>query len=474
MAIDERYAFATIRELSGHIQAGRVSPVELVEMFLTRVQRYDSKLFSFITVAPDVARRQAKEAETEIRAGKYRGPLHGIPYGVKDICATKGIRTTWGSNIFANQIPDHDATVVTRLRDAGAVLMGKLATGEFAGGARHLQGQVHNPWKLDRTASGSSCGPGAATAGGLVTFSIGSETSGSIMGPSGSNGLTGLVPSYGRVPRYGAMALSWSCDKLGPLCHSAEDVALVLRAIAGPDKNDPTARIAPFLFTGFKNTVRGMKLGVVRNEFLPAERAGTKPLFDAALRKLSDLGVQMEDIALKEFPYSEVLNLTIAVESAASFEDVVRAGRFDEFVVKTRGNGWAAAMSVSAVDYLRAQRIRTEIIQYAKSIFENYDALVAPNNVTPAAVIQPDNAPGGGGRGGAGAPGTPGEPPRYLGNLCNLTGVPFTSTRCGFHENLPICIKFVGPPFGEATILELAHNYEQATDWKARTPEYAE
>lgn len=468
--VDERSAFATIRELADQIRRKRISPVELTDMFLKRIEKYDPKLTSFITVMPDQARRDAQQAETEIRAGKYRGLLHGIPWGVKDICSAKGVRTTWGSPIFKDQVFDYDSTVVARLRDAGAVLLGKLATGEFAGGARHLGGQVHNPWKLDRTPSGSSCGPGAATAGGLVTFSIGSETSGSIMGPSGSNGLSGLVPTYGRVSRHGAMALCWSLDKLGPMCHSADDVAIVLSAISGPDPNDVTAQNAPFPYANpFKGNVRGKRLGVVRAEFQPAETAGTKQIFDDALKTMQDAGCQLEDVEIREFPWAEVIGITINVESAATFEDLVRDGRFDDFAVKTRGNSWAAGLTVSAVDYVKAQRIRSEMIRYARSLFEKYDALIAPNNTSPAAVItDPNTTPPGP------PPNPPGTPPRYLSNLCNLTGVPFFSTRCGFKDNLPLGLRFVGPHLGEATILELAHAYETATRWKEKVPEYTE
>ena len=472
MAVDEKYAFATIRQLSREIQAGRISPVDLVEMFLKRIDRYDSKLNAFITVTPEVARSQAKQAETEIRSGEYRGPLHGIPWGVKDIYDTKGIRTTWGSPIYKDRIPDHDATAVARVRDAGAVLMGKLATGEFAGGATHLQGQVHNPWKLDRTSSGSSCGPGAATAGGLVTFSLGTETGGSIMGPSGSCGVTGLVPTYGRVSRYGVMSLAWSLDKCGPLCRTADDVGLVLSAIAGPDENDATCRHAPFPYSGLKGNVSGMKLGVVRAEFFPAERAGTKPLFDAALQKMSDLGVHLEDVELdNRYPYQEILNLTDYCEASSSFEDLIRARRFDECAVKGRLNNWAAGLSIPAADYFRVQRIRTSVIKYARSLFEKYDALIAANNASPAALIASEGAGrGSGGRGGAGVLE---GPPRHLGNMCNISGLTYISTRCGFKDDLPICLKFVGPPFGEMTVLELAHAYEQATDWKSRNAQYA-
>ena len=470
MAVDEKYAFATIRHLSGEIQARRISPVDLVEMFLARIQRYDSKLLAFITPTPDLAREQAKQADAEIRAGKYRGPLHGIPWGVKDIYDTKGIRSTWGSPIYKDRIPDYDATTVERLREAGAVLMGKLATGEFAGGARDLMGDVRNPWKLDRTSSGSSAGPGAATGGGLVTFSLGTETSGSIMGPSGANGLTGLVPTYGRVSRYGVMSLSPSLDKCGPLCHSADDVGLVLNAIAGPDPNDPSCRHAPFPYSGLTGNIRGLKLGVVREEFYPAGHAGTMPLFEDALAKLRELGAEMEDVELSdEYPYQAVLNVTDYCEGGSSFEDLVRGGRFEEFASKNRGNNWAAGLSITAVDYLRAQRIRTDIIRYTRMLFGKYDALVAPNNVAPAGPV----GGGGGGRGaGGGFGGANDGPPRHLGNLCNISGVTFLSTRCGFKDDMPIGIKFVAAPFQEMILLELAHAYEQATDWKSRHAEY--
>ena len=471
MNLEEKYAFSTIRAMSADIKAKKVSPVDLVEMFLQRIERYDSQLNSFITVTPELARAQAKQAETEIHAGHYRGPLHGVPWGVKDIYDTKGIRTTWGSPIYKDRVPDRDSTVVARVTNAGAVLMGKLATGEFAGGAIHLQGQVHNPWKLDRTSSGSSCGPGAATAGGLVTFSMGTETSGSIMGPSGSCGLTGLVPTYGRVSRYGVMSLSWSLDKCGPLCRTADDVALVLSAVAGPDENDPTCRKAPFAYSGFKGSIKGMKLGLVRNEFYPAGRAGTKDLFDAALTKLTELGVHMEDVELDpQYPYQEVLNLTDYCEASSAFEDIIRANRFEECAQKGRMNNWAAGLAVPAADYFRAQRIRAMVVQYTRTLFAKYDALVAPNNTAPAGPIQNDN---GGTRGVRGGGGAPEGPPRHLANLCNISALSYVSTRCGFKDDLPIGLKFVGPSFGEMKVLELAHAYEKATTWNARNAQYA-
>jgi aspartyl-tRNA(Asn)/glutamyl-tRNA(Gln) amidotransferase subunit A len=474
MALDEKYAFATIRELSVEIKAGRISPVDLVEMFLGRIERYDPKLLAFITLTPELARAQAKQAETEIRAGNYRGPLHGIPWGVKDIYDTKGIRSTWGSPIYKDRIPLYDATTVVRLREAGAVLMGKLGTGEFAGGAKDLLGDVRNPWKLDRTASGSSAGPGSATAGGLVVFALGTDTGGSIMGPSGSNGVTGMVPTMGRVSRYGVMTLCWSLDKCGPLCRTADDVGLVLHAIAGPDPNDFTCRDAPFSYSEPTGIVKGMKVGVVRAEFEPAEKAGTKPLFDAALNKMTELGVHLEDVELQDFPYAEVNGVINIAEAADQFEDLIRGGRIDEFASPERGIKWFAGLSVLAVDYIRAQRVRTDIIEYAKSIFMKYDALIAPNNVSPAALVRPS---GGEATTGATAPragGNPaaGEGRRNLGSLCSISGVTYISTRCGFHDGLPICVKLVSAPFEELKIIRLAHAYEQATEWNAKTPQF--
>jgi aspartyl-tRNA(Asn)/glutamyl-tRNA(Gln) amidotransferase subunit A len=278
------------------------------------------------------------------------------------------------------------------------------------------------------------------------------------------------VPTYGRVSRYGVMSLSWSLDKCGPLCRTADDVAFVLSAVAGPDENDPTCRKAPFAYNGFKGNIKGMKLGVVRNEFYPAERAGTKELFDAALAKITELGVHMEDVELDpQYPYQEVLDLTDYCEASSAFEDIIRANRFEECAQKGRMNNWAAGLAVPAADYFRAQRIRAMVVQYTKTIFAKYDALVAPNNTAPAGPLQNDN---GGVRGVRGAAGRQDGPPRHLANMCNISALSYVSTRCGFKDDLPIGIKFVGPSFGEMKVLELAHAYEKATIWNTRNAQY--
>jgi Asp-tRNA(Asn)/Glu-tRNA(Gln) amidotransferase A subunit family amidase len=467
--LDEQHAFATIRELARALRARGITSLELVEMFLRRIERYNPKLLAFITVTPELAREQAKKADEEMRAGHDRGPLHGIPWGVKDIYDTKGIRTTWGSPMYKDRIPEHDATAVVRVREAGGVLLGKLATGEFAGGAKDLMGEVRNPWKLDRSALGSSAGPGSATAAGLVTFSLGTDTGGSIIAPSGANGDTGLVPTFGRVSRYGVMSLCWSLDKCGPICRSADDTGLVLHAIAGQDPKDFSCRNAPFPYLKPSADICGLKLGVVRADFEPADEAGTAPLFNAALQKLSDLGAHLEDVALKPMPYAEIYGVINNTEAASAFEHLLEGRQIHELANPDRCAHWFAGRTIPAVDYLRAQRIRTDVIEYAKSLFSTYDALAAPTNIYPAPLIP-----------GAGTGADPVDrttasrklPDTDLDHFCYITGVTFMSTRCGFHDGLPIGMKFVAAPFAEGTIISLAHTYEQATDWYKQVPQF--
>lgn len=461
------YAFATIRELARELRAGRVTSVEMVEIFLRRIERYNSDLLAFITVTADLAREQARRADAELRNGQDRGLLHGIPWGVKDLYDTKGIRTTWGSPIYRDRVPERTATAVARLEDAGAVLLGKLATGEFAGGIRDLMGDVHNPWKLDHSPLGSSAGPGAATAAGLVTFSLGTDTGGSIIAPSGANGVTGLVPTFGRVSRYGVMSLAWSLDKCGPICRSADDAGLVLHAIAGPDPKDVSCRNAPFACSTPPGRVRGMKLGVVRSAFDAAKAAGTKPIFDAALEKMRELGATLEDMELKPYPYAEIYSITNHSEAACGFQDMLKPEEIDKFANPERRDAWFAGLTIRSVDYIRAQRVRTEVIEYTKVLFGGYDALIAPNSVYPAPLIHPPKATNQkqGGR------------PHHtkdsdLDHLCYISGVTFLSTRCGFHEGLPLGLKFVAEPWAEHRVITLANAYEQATDWRREVPRF--
>src|SRR5437867_10315396 len=285
-------------ELGKMIRARKISPVELTSAYLERARKLNPRLFAVVTMTDDLAMEQARAAEAEIMKHNYRGPLHGIPWGVKDLYATKGIPTQWGSPVFRGQTFDYDSTVVRKVREAGAVLIAKLSTGELASGAIWFGGTTRCPWDTNRSASGSSAGPGSATSAGLVGFSIGTETGGSIISPSSVNGVVGLRPTYGRVSRYGIMAASWTKDKPGPLCRSVEDCALVLRHIMGSDPLDASAVDAPFVFPA-KTSVKGRKVGVLRDEFEMPLDDEVRRILRAALKPLEDQGVILEEVKLK-------------------------------------------------------------------------------------------------------------------------------------------------------------------------------
>src|SRR5262245_9682489 len=288
----EAVAFWPVMRLAALVRTGRVSPVALTEMYIDRLKRYGGKLEAVVTLTDDRALAQARTAEQEIKAGRYKGLLHGIPWGAKDLLAVKGYKTTWGASPYKDQVIDEDATVVKRLDDAGAILVAKLTLGALAQGDRWFGGMTRNPWKLDQGSSGSSAGPGSATAAGLVGFSIGTETQGSIVSPSTRNGLTGLRPTFGRVPRTGAMALSWTMDKLGPMCRSVEDCAAVFNAIQGPDLRDLTIKDVPFNWDALRplNTIR---VGYFQKAFEQADQHPTKPFDDAALAVFAQMGIKL-------------------------------------------------------------------------------------------------------------------------------------------------------------------------------------
>src|SRR4051812_4411494 len=286
MNTNEVLCTQTLDQLAPQIKSGKLSPVALTKAYLERIEALDPKVNCFITVTKNLAMEEAAKAEQEIKAKRYRGPLHGIPYAVKDLMSTKGIRTTWGSRLFVNQVPDHDAAVVEKLREAGGVLLGKLSMTELAGGPPEaaFNGPVHNPWKLDHWTTGSSTGPGACAAASFAVFAIGSETTASILGPAGACGVAGLRPTYGRVSRYGAMPLSWTMDKLGPLARSVSDCATVFQAIHGADPRDPTSVNAPFAFDP-RAKMSGRRLGLVKREFdqIPPK---AKPMYDEVVKVL--------------------------------------------------------------------------------------------------------------------------------------------------------------------------------------------
>lgn len=464
--------YQPVAELSERIRRGQLSPVELTESYLDRLERLGPRLGAVATLTADLALEQARQAEREIAAGRYRGPLHGIPYGVKDLVATRGLPTTWGAPPYKDQVFDYDGAVVRRLREAGAVLAAKLAMIELAGGGGYTNGKASlvptvNPWDTSRWAGGSSSGPGAATAAALVGFSIGSETWGSILTPSSFCGVSGLRPTYGRVSRAGAMALSWTMDKLGPMCRSAEDCGLVLAAIAGHDPDDPTSADTPFQHqpaaAGQPNgsSLRGVRVGWIAEDFQKNGEPEVEPLYQNALKALAGLGAQVSEAKLPDFPYGTVAGTIISAEGAAAFDTLIASGRVKELVDARQQKGLAGGMEVKAPDYIRAMRIRRLMQEALAELFRDFDALAAPSLLFVANPMEADlNTVF---RGGSG-----------IGAAGNLAGLPALGVPMGFGKgNLPVGLSIVGKAFDEATVLRVGGAYQQATDWHRRRPPLA-
>ena len=466
---NDALCFQTIQELAPQIRSGNLSPVALTESYLERIEALDPSINCFITVTRELAIEQARAAEQEIQAGNYRGPLHGIPYAVKDLINTRGIPTTWGSRLFANQVPDSDGAVVEKLRNAGAVLLGKLSMTELAGGPPEaaFNGPVHNPWKLDHWTTGSSTGPAACTAAGFAAFSIGSETTASILGPASSCGIAGLRPTYGRVSRYGAMPLSWTMDKLGPFARSVIDCAAVFDAIHGADPRDPSSITVPFAFDP-NAKMAGRRVGVVKREFdrLKLQRANAP--YDTAIEVLKKMGMTVEEVDLPAFPYREVSRFIWQVEAGAVFEPYARTGELqDQLINKNKWLGWKAAMLIPASDYMKVLRIRHAIVLEMMKMFRRYDALLSPMSPTGARQIAMLSVP----------PNSNEENGEAAGLLTvgNIAGLPGVAVPCGFTaQNLPVGLTFVGGPMTDARVLQIAHAYEQATSWHERRPEFTE
>jgi Asp-tRNA(Asn)/Glu-tRNA(Gln) amidotransferase A subunit family amidase len=491
----EDLCFASARTLAELVRRRRVSSTALTEMYLDRLKRLDATLHFVITLTEDRARAQAKQADREIAAGKYRGPLHGLPWGAKDLLAVKGYPTTWGAGGFEHQMIDEDATVVKRLDEAGAVLIAKLTLGALALGDVWFGGTTRNPWNTAQGSSGSSAGSSSATAAGCVAFGIGSETLGSIVSPSTRCGCTGLRPTFGLVPRTGAMALSWSMDKLGPICRSVEDCAMVLDAIAGPDGHDRTVRPVAFNWDA-RLDWRALRVGYLKADFeggQPPTRGATDSavhadsvLTDAerkrrdedhrqqeetrrqteydrryeraALTKLADMGVTLIPVELPTLPW-EAITVVLEAEAAAAFDDLTRSGR-DKLLTAQGPQDWPntfrAARLIPAVEYIQANRARMLGIEAMAALFERCDVIVAPTFSTQLVVT-------------------------------NLTGHPAVIVPNGFRGDdappfvthgfrsyggagTPVSLTFLGPLFGEGKLLALARAYQDATDFHTKYP----
>lgn len=435
----EELAFYPVWALAELVRTRQVTARELTDLFLTRLANLGPQLVCIVTLMAESARAQADQADAEIAAGHYRGPLHGIPYGAKDLLATRGVPTGWGAPPYRNQVFDFDATVVSRLADAGAILVAKLSMGSLAWGDVWYGGKTKTPWDLTQGSSGSSAGSGAATAAGLVPFAIGSETYGSIISPSTECGLTSLRPSFGRVSRAGAMTLAWTLDKLGPMCRAAVDCGLVMAAIHGPDGLDPTVIDLPFAPTSLPD-LRGVRVG--HFPALPAATPDIAALDAATHAVLSDLGATLVPLELPDYP-AEAMQLLLWVEVAAAFDELTRSDQ-DDLLVRQGEDAWPnrlrAARLIPAVEYLQAQRLRQRLMHDLDRVMADVDATVTPSRSAHLWIT-------------------------------NATGHPAITLPNGFRANgLPSTLTLTGHLYDEARLLAIAQCVQTATDFHQRIP----
>ncbi len=436
----EELAFASVAQLAELIRTRQVNSTELTKMYLSRLKEHGPTLECVVTLTEDLALKQAARADREIAAGKYRGPLHGIPYGAKDLLSVEGYKTTWGATPYKDQMIDDNAAVVKRLEEAGAVLVAKLTLGALAWGDVWFGGKTKNPWNLEEGSSGSSAGSGSATAAGLVAFAIGTETWGSIVSPSTRCGVTGLRPTFGRVSRAGAMALSWSMDKIGPMCRAVEDCAMVFNTIYGPDGQDQSVVDLPFNYrreVDFSN----LRFGYFKSAF--DEDYPTKENDEKVLDVLRGLGADLVPFDLPDFPV-ENLSFILSAEAAAAFDELTLS-KEDALLVRQERRAWPnvfrASRFIPAVEYIQANRARHMLQQEMAEKMKTVDLYVTPS---------------------------------FGGNnslLTNLTGHPCVVVPNGFKENgSPTSISFIGQLYDEGTILAVAKAYQDATDWHNQHP----
>jgi len=433
---DEDLAFLPVTRLSRLIESRRITSTDLTTLYLDRLKRYDAQLHCVVTLTEELALRQARQADEEIAAGRYRGPLHGIPWGAKDLLAVRGTRTTWGMTPFKDRVIDVDATVYSRLTQAGAVLVAKLSTGALAVTAQWFGGLTRNPWNTQQDAAGSSAGPGSATAAGLVGFSIGTDTGGSIIAPSTRNGCSGLRPTFGRVSRYGAMTLAWTQDTIGPICRAAEDCALVLDAIYGPDGRDNSILDVPFNWDAAADVTR-LRVGHLRAAD-DGRDADARRNDDETLRVIRSLGVTVVPFALPEVPI-EAIDFIRYAETSAAFDQVTRAGLLTAVEQgpeqSRRPDEIRAGHFIPAVEFIQANRLRMRVMQQLDAALGDLDLFIGSNQL-----------------------------------LTNRTGHPVVSVPNGFANGSPTALHLTGKLFGDPEILLLAHAFQAKTDFHLRHP----
>lgn len=434
----DELAFYSVAQLSALVKSRRISSVELTEFFLERLKKHDPTLHCVITLTPERALAQARQMDEELARGLYRGPLHGIPFGAKDLLATRDYKTSWGAMPYKDQMLGYDAAVIEKLETAGAVLVAKLSLGALAWGDVWFGGKTRNPWDTEQGSSGSSAGSASAVSAGLVPFAIGTETWGSIVSPATVCGVTGLRPTFGRVSRFGAMALSWSMDKIGPICRRAEDCAIVFEAIRGKDERDPTTVAAAFNYNQ-KIVAKELRVGYLKSDFngdYPFKKQDS-----LTLARLRELGITLIAIELPPVPD---IGFVLSAEAAAAFDELTRSGQ-DDLLVRQIRNAWPnvfrQARFIPAVEYIQANRLRTRLIEQTQQALREVDVFLAPSW----------------------------EGSNLL--RTNLTGHPCVVLPTGFIDGRPTSITFCGQLFGEAEILKLAALYQANTDFHLQRPE---
>ncbi|MEP2237243.1 MAG: amidase [Maribacter sp.] len=436
-------AFYTIPQLASLIKSKKISSVDLTKFFIDRLKKYNDILQCTITVTEEMALKQAKVLDEELAAGNYRGILHGIPYGVKDLMAVKGYKTTWGAEPYRDQQIEMTATVVEKLQDAGGVLVAKLVSGSLARGDVWFDGKTKNPWDTKQGATGSSAGSGSATSAGLVPFALGTETLGSITSPSNRNGITGLRPTYGRVSRHGVMSLSWSMDKVGPMARSAEDCAIVYSVIAGKDPKDGMTTDYPDGFEPVKD-YKSLRIGYLKKD-IDKDSSLSKDNLEKALKTFREMGLTLNEVELpKDVPYNS-FDVILRAEAGAFFDDMVRAKDVDKMVEqhqRSRANSLRQARFIPAVEYIQANRQRQVLIEKMESIMKDYDVLISPTFGNRQLIIT------------------------------NLTGHPVIAIPTGLDkEKHPTSVTLVGNLYDEASILLLAKAFQDRTDFDEMHPE---
>jgi aspartyl-tRNA(Asn)/glutamyl-tRNA(Gln) amidotransferase subunit A len=463
--------FASIPELNAMLRAKQVTAVDLARWFGARLETLGPRYNALALPLTERAVRLAKAVDDDIKRERFRGPLQGVPYGAKDLLSVAGQPTTWGARPYAAQVFDYDATVIRKLERTGALTAGKLAMVELAGGPGYryasasLTGPGLNPWDRACWSGGSSSGSAIAVAAGLVPFAIGSETSGSILTPAAFCGVTALRPTYGLVSRYGAMALSWTLDKLGPFCRSAEDCGLVLQTISGGDRRDPGSAGKSFYFAPqYARKIGDLKIGFAPEDFTDWAEEPARPAFQQALEAVRGLGAKMVETRLPDFPYGPVIGTIISADAASVFEPLIASGKVEELADRKQIAGLKAGLEIPAHVYLKAMRIRRLAKQEIFKLFAGVDVLLSPSRMGPAPKIsEPLDR----------RPDRPAPPRPGLAALIpagNLAGLPALSLPCGFAGNLPVALQLVGMPFSENTLLAVGREFQSRTDWHKRRP----